>query len=135
MAFLQFVGALYLLKIGLEQLVSIHGSEEKEVTAGNSGPFLGSLASSIFNPKALVYFCGLLAPMLGNPTFQGRNTEIAVVIGSITFIWFGLLAIVASKALGKIKRPGIHTGIAVMMSLSFVVLGGGTLWELARRYL
>ncbi|MFS1163508.1 LysE family translocator [Aeromonas salmonicida] len=114
------VGALYLGWLGWGALKA--GGEQQGWRKG-----IGSgLATNLLNPKALLFFMGLLAAMV-TPQVDGLTRGLLVLeLFLLSLVWFGVLAWSlstprAQRLLGRIQRPlNLVTGLlfgAVSLSI------------------
>ena len=126
------VGALYLGWLGWGVLKAAwHSSATLALKAGGEqqgwrkGIWSG-LATNLLNPKALLFFMGLLAAMV-TPQVDGLTRGLLVLeLFLLSLVWFGVLAWSlstprAQRLLGRIQRPlNLVTGLlfgAVSLSI------------------
>lgn len=134
-ALVRLAGALYLLWLakGAWQAASLP-AEIGRVAAGESGSWrrgLGwGLATNLLNPKALLFFVGLVAamvrPEVGLPVRIGLALELFVLSG----LWFGLLAWGLSTRRVQAGLARLYGPLHRLCAGLFALLGAGLLWEL-----
>ncbi|MGL4249549.1 MAG: LysE family translocator [Aeromonas sp.] len=131
----KLVGAFYLGWLGWGALMAAwQGADEPNFQAGSerAGWRKGvqhGLATSLLNPKALLFFMGLLAVMV-TPQVDGLTRGLLVIeLFLLSLIWFCMLAWSLSTAsvqrlLGRIQRPlNLVTGL-LFCAVSVSILGG-----------
>ena len=126
------VGALYLGWLGWGALKAAwQGAGDTMLQAGNERPgwrkgVKSGLATNLLNPKALLFFMGLLAAMV-TPQVDGLTRGLLILeLFLLSLVWFGALAwslstVRAQRLLGRIQRPlNLVTGLlfgAVSLSI------------------
>ncbi|EKP0306609.1 LysE family transporter [Aeromonas veronii] len=138
----QMVGALYLGWLGWGALVAARqGVDEQAFKAGGERAgwrkgVQSGLATNLLNPKALLFFMGLLAAMV-TPQVDGLTRVLLVLeLFLLSLFWFGALAwslstVRAQRLLGRVQRPlNLVTGL-LFGAVSLSILGG-MLGELSR---
>ena len=98
---IQYLGAFYLILIGIQSLRSFQSQIGQETVSASSriSPFravrIGFITNAL-NPKATLFFLSLFSTML-NPTV-GKLTlvVIAVLLVVTTILWFSLVALLIS---------------------------------------
>ena len=98
---IQYLGALYLMMIGIQSLRSFQSRVEQNAASVSNmiSPFHAvriGFITNVLNPKATLFFLSLFSAML-NPT-AGKLTLVAIVVLLVvtTIIWFSLVAILIS---------------------------------------
>lgn len=98
---IQYLGAFYLILIGIQSLRSFQSQIGQETPAASSriSPFRAvriGFITNVLNPKATLFFLSLFSTML-NPTV-GELTliVIAVLLVVTTILWFSLVALLIS---------------------------------------
>ncbi|MGL5321844.1 MAG: LysE family translocator, partial [Aeromonas veronii] len=119
----KMVGALYLGWLGWVALMAAwQGTSEQAFKAG--GERIGwrkgiqsGLVTNLLNPKALLFFMGLLAAMV-TPQVDGLTRALLVIeLFLLSLIWFGMLAwslstVRAQRLLSQVQRPlNLVTGL------------------------
>ncbi|MDH0176133.1 LysE family transporter [Aeromonas dhakensis] len=126
------VGALYLGWLGWGALKAAwHSSAELALHAGGEAQgwrkgVQRGIATNLLNPKALLFFMGLLAAMV-TPQVDGLTRGLLVLeLFLLSLVWFGVLAwslstVRAQRLLGRVQRPlNLVTGLlfgAVSLSI------------------
>jgi threonine efflux protein len=130
----RLTGALYLGWLGWGALKAAwQGSATLRLQAGNEHGGLAQgirrgLATNLLNPKALLFFVGLLAAMI-TPQVSGLTRSLLVIeLFLLSLAWFGLLAWSlstprAQRLLDRVQRPlNLVTGLLFgAVSLSILV--------------
>ena len=100
---IQYLGAFYLMLIGIQSLRSFQSQIGQETTTSSSriSPFravrIGFITNAL-NPKATLFFLGLFSTML-NPTVDELTlVVIAVLLVVTTILWFSLVALLISHS-------------------------------------
>ncbi|MCZ0753024.1 LysE family translocator [Aeromonas enteropelogenes] len=140
----KMVGALYLGWLGWGALMAAwQGAGEQAFKAdgeraGWRKGVQSGLATNLLNPKALLFFMGLLAAMV-TPQVDGLTRGLLVLeLFLLSLFWFGALAwslstVRAQRLLGRVQRPlNLVTGL-LFGTVSLSILGG-MLGELSRAF-
>ena len=99
--FIQYLGAFYLMLIGIQSLRSFQSYIEQETTTASSriSTFRAvriGFVTNVLNPKATLFFLSLFSTML-NPTVSELTlVVIALLLVVTTILWFSLVAILIS---------------------------------------
>ena len=121
---IQYLGAFYLILIGIQSLWSFQSQIGQETPAVSSriSPFRAvriGFITNVLNPKATLFFLSLFSTML-NPTV-GELTliVIAVLLVATTIIWFSLVAILISHprftTVLKLYEKTVHQFFGVLL--------------------
>ena len=100
--FIQYLGAFYLMLIGIQSLRSFQSHIEQETTTASSriSKFRAvriGFVTNVLNPKATLFFLSLFSTML-NPTVSELTlVVIALLLVVTTILWFSLVAILISN--------------------------------------
>ncbi|MFH7526792.1 LysE family translocator [Aeromonas enteropelogenes] len=140
----KMIGALYLGWLGWGALMAAwQGAGEQAFKAGGERAgwrkgVQSGLATNLLNPKALLFFMGLLAAMV-TPQVDGLTRGLLVLeLFLLSLFWFGALAwslstVRAQRLLGRVQRPlNLVTGL-LFGAVSLSILGG-MLGELSRAF-
>ncbi|WP_421186036.1 LysE family translocator [Aeromonas enteropelogenes] len=140
----KMVGALYLGWLGWGALMATwQGAGEQAFKAGGERAgwrkgVQSGLATNLLNPKALLFFMGLLAAMV-TPQVDGLTRGLLVLeLFLLSLFWFGALAwslstVRAQRLLRRVQRPlNLVTGL-LFGAVSLSILGG-MLGELSRAF-
>ena len=98
---IQYLGAFYLMLIGIQSLRSFQSQIGQETTTSSSriSPFRAvriGFITNVLNPKATLFFLSLFSTML-NPTVRELTlVVIAVLLVVTTILWFSLVALLIS---------------------------------------
>ena len=98
---IQYLGAFYLMLIGIQSLRSFQSQIGQETTTASSriSPFRAvriGFITNVLNPKATLFFLSLFSTML-NPTVRELTlVVIAVLLVVTTILWFSLVALLIS---------------------------------------
>ena len=121
---IQYLGAFYLILIGIQSLWSFKSQIGQETPTDSSrvSPFRAvriGFITNVLNPKATLFFLSLFSTML-NPTV-GELTliVIAVLLVVTTIIWFSLVAILISHprftTVLKLYEKTVHQFFGVLL--------------------
>lgn len=86
----------------------------------NQQGFLKGLYTNLLNPKALVFFMTLFSALVTPHVSQSTKLGLAVLLLTLSFFWFGFLAIILTK--DKVKQqlirltPAIDTLVGLLFS-------------------
>ena len=98
---IQYLGAFYLMLIGIQSLRSFQSQIGQETTTYSSriSPFravrIGFITNAL-NPKATLFFLGLFSTMLNPTVGELTLVVIAVLLVVTTILWFSLVALLIS---------------------------------------
>ena len=98
---IQYLGAFYLMLIGIQSLRSFQSQIGQETTTSSSriSPFravrIGFITNAL-NPKATLFFLGLFSTMLNPTVGELTLVVIAVLLVVTTILWFSLVALLIS---------------------------------------
>ena len=100
---IQYLGAFYLMLIGIQSLRSFQSQIGQETTTASSriSPFravrIGFITNAL-NPKATLFFLGLFSTMLNPTVGELTLVVIAVLLVVTTILWFSLVALLISHS-------------------------------------
>ena len=128
---IQYLGALYLMLIGIQSLRSFQSQIGQEPATASSriSPFRAvriGFITNVLNPKATIFFLSLFSTML-NPTV-GELTllVIALLLVVTTILWFSLVALLIShpRFTSSLKRyeKTIHQFFGVLLIAIGVII-------------
>lgn len=134
---IKLAGALYLgwLAWGALQAVragagsSQHGGRRGQGSLGQ-GVRMG-LATNLLNPKALVYFMGLLAAMVSPQVGMGSRALLAAELCLLSLLWFGVLALCLSTPRAQAMLARSQRAVNAVTALLFGLVSIAILLELA----
>ena len=98
---IQYLGAFYLMLIGIQSLRSFQSQIGQETTTSSSriSPFravrIGFITNAL-NPKATLFFLGLFSTMLNPTVGELTLVVIAFLLVVTTILWFSLVALLIS---------------------------------------
>jgi threonine/homoserine/homoserine lactone efflux protein len=122
----RYVGAAYLVFLGLQTLASTFRRREDERIAVQARPrpwtpFRQGLLSNLTNPKMVAFFPALL-PQFAT-SFAGLLT-LGLLFAAMTLTWLSVYVLVVAKA-GDVVRSGpVRRAIETVTGIVLVVLGG-----------
>ena len=98
---IQYLGAFYLMLIGIQSLRSFQSQIGQETTTYSSriSPFRAvriGFITNVLNPKATLFFLGLFSTMLNPTVGELTLVVIAVLLVVTTILWFSLVALLIS---------------------------------------
>jgi RhtB (resistance to homoserine/threonine) family protein len=99
--FIQYLGAFYLMLIGIQSLRSFQSHIEQETTTASSriSTFRAvriGFITNVLNPKATLFFLSLFSTMLNPTVGELTLVVIAVLLVVTTILWFSLVALLIS---------------------------------------
>ena len=100
---IQYLGAFYLMLIGIQSLRSFQSQIGQETTTSSRriSPFravrIGFITNAL-NPKATLFFLGLFSTMLNPTVGELTLVVIAVLLVVTTILWFSLVALLISHS-------------------------------------
>ena len=100
---IQYLGAFYLMLIGIQSLRSFQSQIGQETTTSSSriSPLravrIGFITNAL-NPKATLFFLGLFSTMLNPTVGELTLVVIAVLLVVTTILWFSLVALLISHS-------------------------------------
>ncbi|MBV7317217.1 LysE family translocator [Shewanella sp. NIFS-20-20] len=144
----QVLGACYLAWIGIGALRGAYGSwqrpsvpESAQTSAGDQphnslvpmtrrqGFFIG-LYTNLLNPKALIFFITLFSALMTPEINIATKTAAAIILFSLSILWFVSLAVLLSKANIQARLQRISPYIDLTTGIVFVVVAASILWQL-----
>ena len=98
---IQYLGAFYLMLIGIQSMRSFQSQIGQETTTASSriSPFRAvriGFITNVLNPKATLFFLGLFSTMLNPTVGELTLVVIAVLLVVTTILWFSLVALLIS---------------------------------------
>lgn len=80
------------------------------------------LYTNLLNPKALIFFITLFTVLITPQVSYATKTAAAILLFSLSFIWFGLLALVLSKPRIQQKLLAANTIIDLLVGIIFITV-------------
>ncbi|GGP56136.1 lysine transporter LysE [Shewanella algicola] len=80
------------------------------------------LYTNLLNPKALIFFITLFTVLITPQVSFTTKTAAAILLFSLSFIWFGLLALVLSKPRIQQKLLAANTIIDLLVGIIFIAV-------------
>lgn len=98
---IQYLGAFYLMLIGIQSLRSFqsHIGQETATASSRISPFRAvriGFITNVLNPKATLFFLSLFSTMLNPTVGELTLVVIAVLLVVTTILWFSLVALLIS---------------------------------------
>ena len=98
---IQYLGAFYLILIGIQSLRSFqsHIGQETAIASSRISPFRAvriGFITNVLNPKATLFFLSLFSTMLNPTVGELTLVVIAVLLVVTTILWFSLVALLIS---------------------------------------
>ena len=121
---IQYLGAFYLILIGIQSLWSFQSQIGQETPAVSSriSPFRAvriGFITNVLNPKATLFFLSLFSTMLSPTVGELTLIVIAVLLVATTIIWFSLVAILISHprftTVLKLYEKTVHQFFGVLL--------------------
>ncbi|WJV53346.1 LysE family transporter [Prodigiosinella aquatilis] len=119
---LKYAGAIYLIWIGIQALIS-HGGSKMDLTqltpqrVSLKKAFLQGYLCNLLNPKATLFFLSVFTQVLSLNSSMGEKLWYAAIIWILAVIWWPLLVIL-------IQSEPVRYGLAKTQKLVDKVLGG-----------
>ncbi|MGM8892043.1 LysE family transporter, partial [Psychrobacter sp. 1Y1] len=82
--------------------------------------FMQGLYTNILNPKALVFFITLFSTLITPQVSFATKSMAALLLFSLSFIWFSLIAVVLSKPTIQLKMKQASPLINLVTGLVFI---------------
>ncbi|MCH1929506.1 LysE family transporter [Shewanella sp. A25] len=82
--------------------------------------FMTGLYTNLLNPKALVFFLTLFSALITPSVTAGTKIAAAVLLFSLSFIWFGTLALLLSKSQVQQKLQRLTPIIDAIIGVIFI---------------
>jgi len=125
---IKYLGAAYLIYIGVKALTSKNNAKESEnkkiYKSGNI--FKQGILTNVFNPKAIVTFMAFL-PQFVNVHISHPISQfilLGVILAAMAVIWFGIVGYFAGFFGSIIKRSNlIQSGIKYISGSIMILLG------------
>ena len=135
---LQIAGGSYLLYLGWGALKASWKNRHKgKTTSASEQPQLKSkrrafsqgLATSILNPKALVFFISLMSSLVpASMSFAGKGIAL-IILWLLALVWFSLLAWALSTPKMQRKVNAIALYVDSLCGLLLTIIGITILWQ------
>ncbi|WJV62019.1 LysE family transporter [Pectobacteriaceae bacterium CE70] len=119
---LKYAGAIYLIWIGIQALIS-HGGSKMDLTqltpqrVSLKKAFLQGYLCNLLNPKATLFFLSVFTQVLSLNSSMGEKLWYAAIIWILAVIWWPLLVIL-------IQSEPVRYGLAKTQKVVDKVLGG-----------
>jgi threonine/homoserine/homoserine lactone efflux protein len=117
---LRFVGAAYLVWLGIEAFVSAWRGGERPVRERRGSGYRQGLLSNVGNPKMAIFFTSLL-PQFGH-TFAGL-LPLGLVFCSMTFAWLCAYSIAIARAGDVLRRSRVRRTLDAVAGTVLVAFG------------
>jgi threonine/homoserine/homoserine lactone efflux protein len=118
---LRYVGAAYLVWLGLQALASAVRDRPKEHRPrGSAAGFRQGLLSNLANPKMAVFFTSLL-PQFGSGF--GELLGLGLVFASLTLLWLCAYAFVVARTSRVLVRGRVRRALDALSGLTLAALG------------
>ena len=129
---IQYLGAFYLMLIGIQSLRSFQSQIGNETTTASSriSPFRAvriGFITNVLNPKATFFFLSLFSTML-NPTVSELTlVVIAVLLVMTTILWFSLVALLIShprftNVLKRYEKTALQFFGVLLIGIGVIIL-------------
>jgi len=128
---IQYLGAFYLILIGIQSLWSFQSQIGQETPAVSSriSPFRAvriGFITNVLNPKATLFFLSLFSTMLNPTVGELTLVVIALLLVVTTILWFSLVALLIShpRFTSSLKRyeKTIHQFFGVLLIAIGVII-------------
>ncbi len=127
----KWLGAAYLVYLGLQHILAREGDEEGELPTGGAERlprvFTQSVLIQVLNPKVALFFLAFL-PQFVDPSRGAAWTQVAVLGATLAVLGLltdGLYALLGGTAAGWLRRrsPGFHRGERYVSGGMYLALG------------
>jgi threonine/homoserine/homoserine lactone efflux protein len=128
-AALRWVGAAYVVWLGLESLLRLRRSRRVELetgrpTAGARRSFLQGLLSNLLNPKTAVFYLALLPQFaVFRESVLRDSLLLAALHFAMAFVWLGVIALLADRARAWLARPAVTRGVDALAGVALLAFG------------
>ncbi len=127
--FIKWVGALYLMYIGIsslrtkKQVVDVDDTiiENKELSSLSSLK-LGFI-TNVTNPKVTLFFLGLFTQVINPTTPIFVQLVYGLTMSFVTFCWFGIVALLLSQGVVKNKFQSVQHYVERVFGVLLIALG------------
>ena len=128
---IQYLGAFYLMLIGIQSLRSFqsHIGQETATASSRISPFRAvriGFITNVLNPKATLFFLSLFSTMLNPTVGELTLVVIALLLVVTTILWFSLVALLIShpRFTSSLKRyeKTIHQFFGVLLIAIGVII-------------
>lgn len=129
---IQYLGAFYLMLIGIQSLRSFQSQIGQETTTSSSriSPFRAvriGFITNVLNPKATLFFLGLFSTMLNPTVGELTLVVISVLLVVTTIFWFSLVALLISHprftaVLKRYEKTAHHFFGVLLIGIGCVIL-------------
>jgi threonine/homoserine/homoserine lactone efflux protein len=129
---IRWLGAAYLVRLGLGALRGAFRSSSSTVAAlpRSHRPYLDGLAGNLLNPKALLFFLGLIPQFaVPGPGVVGQILLMAGTTVVAAALWWTLVILLAGRSRRAMGRPRVRRGVdavggAALMAVAVAVVRG-----------
>tara|TARA_B110000438_G_C15797202_1_gene643389 strand:+ start:89 stop:721 length:633 start_codon:yes stop_codon:yes gene_type:complete len=122
---LKYIGAFYLLYIGISTFKSTKSQIKKTTNAGQYGikkSFILGFVTNVFNPKATLFFLSLFAIAINNSTPIFIQIFYGIWMWIVTTIWFVIISIFFTTSLVDIFVKKYSNIINKVMGLILIFI-------------
>jgi threonine/homoserine/homoserine lactone efflux protein len=133
LAAIRWLGAAYLVWLGLGALRAAFRASSSTVVAPprSHHPYLDGLAGNLLNPKALLFFLGLMPQFVvpGHGMVAGQILLMAGTTVVAAALWWALVILLAGRSRRVMGRPRVRRGVdavggAALMAVAVAVVRG-----------
>ncbi|WP_427132401.1 LysE family translocator [Pseudarthrobacter sp. S9] len=134
---LKIAGGLYLLYLGVSSFLKTRkaakerlesGSDETPLLYNRLAGFGAGALSTLLNPKVGLFYLAIVPQFIPH---GGDTMGTALILGSveavIAFAYLAVVAVVAFKAMGWLRRPKVNTAVERVSSGIIAALGAGVI--------
>lgn len=127
---IKYLGAAYLIYIGLKSLLSKNGQSEIKATdikiTGMRKMFLSAFLSDVLNPKIAIFFLAFLPQFIKTTEIDNPVPYLllGLIMFIITFVWCAFLAIMGSRVATLFnKHKNAESWLNKTSGMVFIILG------------
>ncbi|GGB75961.1 LysE family transporter [Shewanella inventionis] len=114
--------ALKALKLKRQPATLVTASIDNVANISSFKGFKTGLYTNLLNPKALIFFITLFTVLITPQVSSATKIAAAILLFSLSFIWFGLLALVLSKPRIQQKLLAANTIIDLLVGVIFITV-------------
>ena len=128
-AVLRWAGAAYVVWLGLQSLLRFRRAQSAELAPARAPAharrsFVQGLLSNVLNPKTAVFYLALLPQFaVFRESVLADSLLLAALHFAMSFVWLGLIALLADRARVLLARPGVMLSVDGLAGAALVAFG------------
>jgi threonine/homoserine/homoserine lactone efflux protein len=111
---IRLAGAAYLVWLGVQALRAAfrRGAASREARTRSAHPYLDGLATNLLNPKALLFFLGLIPQfVVPGPTVTAQLLLLAGTTVVAAALWFAVVVLAAARGRAVLARSRVRRAV------------------------